>query len=470
MRGDHLPDLSILAGSRVRTGSPFLISVADDAGSIAAYHALRHVEFVERQGLFNGSDRDDADDDPRTAVLVARHHDGTIIGGVRVSLCTADDIGWWAGSRLVVGTGAPGGGVGAALIRAACAHVETMGALRFDATVQDRFGPLFTTLGWRDQGAGPTIRGRRHRRMQWPIGRIQQTSDATKSMLAEVLAPLSRQPGGLGPSGFRGDDGVPVPDSDIIAACDAILPTMVERDPEWAGWCAVLVNINDLTAMGADPIGLLDSVAAPTSSHLRRVIRGVAAAAAAWRTPVLGGHTQVGVHASLSVTALGRTAHPVTAGGGSAGDTISLVADLGGSWRPGYRGRQWDSTSSRSADELRRLAAVVGEVRPAAAKDVSMAGVVGTVGMLAEASGTGAELDVAAVPRPADADMGSWLTCFPGYAMLMTDPDRIANPCPDLTVTAACGRLTSEHGVRLRWPDGAVTVGVESTVTGLGAA
>ena len=45
--------------------------------------------------------------------------------------------------------------------------------------------------------------------------------------------------------------------------------------------------------------------------------------------------------------------------------------------------------------------------RPAAAKDVSMAGIAGTLGMLAEASGCGAVLDVAAVPRPAEA---SWAT------------------------------------------------------------
>ena len=37
--------------------------------------------------------------------------------------------------------------------------------------------------------------------------------------------------------------------------------------------------------------------------------------------------------------------------------------------------------------------------RPAAAKDVSMAGLAGTLGMLAEASGCQAVLDVAAVPR-----------------------------------------------------------------------
>ena len=191
-------------------------------------------------------------------------------------------------------------------------------------------------------------------------------------MLAEVLSPLANQPDGLGPKGFRGDDGTPVPSTDVIAACDAILPSMVERDPEWAGWCSVLVNINDLTAMGATPVGLLDAVGAPTRGQLTRVIRGLSDAAKAWQTPVLGGHTQVGVPASLSVTALGRTDHPVAAAGGQVGDVVSLTVDLGGGWRPGYHGTQWDSTSSRSSTELMKMARFISETRPAAAKDVSL--------------------------------------------------------------------------------------------------
>lgn len=461
-------DLSILAGTRARPTPPYLIQVVDTAEALFAYHALRQREFVERQGLFARTDRDDIDDDPRTVVLAAMAGDGTVIGGVRVAPCTATDIGWWAGSRLVVADPAHAG-IGAALVRAACAFVESVGVVRFDATVQDRYVRMFRQLGWQDRGEGPTLAGRAHRQMLWPIGHIQRTADSTKAMLADVLAPLGRQPGGLGPSGFRGDDGVPVPESEVIAACDAILPAMVERDPEWAGWCSVLVNLNDLTAMGAQPLGLLDAVAAPTRSHLTRVIRGVASAAQAWRTPVLGGHTQVGVHASLSVTALGRTTRPVAAGGGHVGDTVSLIADLGGGWRPGYHGRQWDSTSARSADELTTMAGIVGRSQPAAAKDVSMAGIAGTLGMLAEASGTGAELDVDAIPRPSEAAMGQWLTCFPGYAMLVADRGPL-DDTPAPTTSAACGRLTEEPGVRLRWPDGVATVAVASTVTGLGAA
>jgi selenophosphate synthetase-related protein len=108
---------------------------------------------------------------------------------------------------------------------------------------------------------------------------------------------------------------------------------------------------------------------------------------------------------------------------------------------------------------------------PRAAKDVSMAGVVGTVGMLAEASGTGAELEMARIPRPAGAEMGDWLTCFPGYAMLTADRAGAAAPAtPDGVVSDVCGRLTTDRGVRLRWPDGVTTTAVAPEVTGLGRA
>jgi AIR synthase-related protein len=230
----------------------------------------------------------------------------------------------------------------------------------------------------------------------------------------------------------------------------------------------VLVNVNDLAAMGARPVGLLDALGARDASFAARILSGLRRAAAAYDVPVLGGHTQLGVPAALSVTALGRTAHPVPGGGGKPGHRVRLTADLGGRWRPGYAGRQWDSTTSRSPAELAAMIAAVGQARPSAAKDVSMAGIAGTLGMLAEASGCGAVLDVARVPRPAGATMGDWLTCFPGFAMLTADGAG-APPLPAGPATGAeCGELTGGRGVALRWPDGEQTQVIEDTVTGLG--
>src|SRR5205823_5806700 len=172
----------------------------------------------------------------------------------------------------------------------------------------------------------------------------------------------------------------PGPGSDLGAACDAILPAMLERDPEWAGWCGVLVNVNDLAAMGAAPVGLLDAVAGRDASFVKRVVNGLRSAADAWGVPILGGHTQLGTAPALAVTALGRQAHPVPGGGGRRGDALTLTADLTGGWRRGAGTTQWDSTSQRSSAELRALGALVGDAMPHAAKDVSMAGIVGTIG------------------------------------------------------------------------------------------
>ncbi len=462
----------MLAGTRAHAvpASGFLIRRADGVADLAAYRALRHDAFVLDQHLFAGSDADDVDDDPRTVVLVAAAPDGTVLGGVRLAPRCEPDLGWWSGSRLVTDASARASGVGPALVRAACAHAESSGVLRFDATVQRRYAEMFHALGWEDHG-DCVVAGQPHALMRWPLHQMQRLAATTKSFLGDVLAPLRAVPGGLGPDGFVGDDGVPLPDSDFVAACDAIIPSMVERDPEWAGWCSVLVNVNDLTAMGAAPIGLLDAVGAPTRSLLTRIVRGVARASQAWRVPVLGGHTQLGVPAALAVTAFGRTSRPIRAGGGSVGDVLRLTADLTGGWRPGQHGRQWDSSSARTADELAELSTLVARMAPRAAKDVSMAGVVGTVGMLAEAGGTGAELEVARIPRPASAEVAAWLTCFPGYAMLSADhAGGSLPPVPHGVVSASCGVLTRDRGVRLRWPDGVTTAAVAPDVTGLGRA
>jgi hypothetical protein len=94
--------------------------------------------------------------------------------------------------------------------------------------------------------------------------------------------------------------------------------------------------------------------------------------------------------------------------------------------------------------------------------------------MLAEASGCGAELDVARLPRPLGAPMAEWLSCFPGFAMILAQRPGAPGPggsASSPAMGAGIGGLTSEPGVRLRWPDGELTTAIPAGgVTGLGAA
>jgi putative N-acetyltransferase (TIGR04045 family) len=472
-------DEIILAGATtVAPAAKFCIAPARNAAQLSAYRRLRHDVFVTEQRLFTGTDTDEHDDDPRTVVLLALRTAGPgageVLGGVRLHPMTGDgpsgrDLGWWRGSRLAVMQDSRlVHGIGAALIRAACAEAESRGALRFDAIVQARHETLFRRLGWAPRELAD-LRGTPHVIVDWPVTRFRRLAAATKAALGPLVGDF------LGQDAWRGDDGAPVPGTDVIAATDAILPSMVERDPEWAGWCSVLVNVNDLYAMGATPVGLMDSLGARDASFARRVLRGLTDAARAWGVPVLGGHTQLGVPAALSVTALGRAAHPVAGGGARPGQRLRVTADLGGGWRPGYTGSQWDSSTRRAPAELRALAGVVPALAPAAAKDVSMSGLIGTVGMVAEASGCRAVLDVAGIPAPPSVVLADWLTCFPGFALVSAEEaSGHAAPGPGTSIpgfltSAVCGEFVPGEGVALRWPDGVITEAV-GAVTGLGTA
>ena len=320
--------------------------------TLAAYQRLRNRVFVDEQGLFTGHDHDDRDDDPRTLVLVARDP-----AGDRARRRAARPGRRRARPGLVVRRPARGRvraarvRESAALVRAACAHAESAGVLRFEATVQARNEVLFRRLGW--TSVRPvTVAAAPHVLMRWPIGRIAVQVAATKSDLGGLLS-------GLVPAGLVivGDDGAPVPGSDLVAACDAILPSMVERDPEWAGWCSVLVNLNDLAAMGADTGGPARRARCPGRARSPAgCCPGCGRAAQAYGVPVLGGHTQLGVPAALSVTALGRAAHPIRGGGGRPGHRIRLTVDqraVGGPGMPVASGTPLAPPDRRTARDAR---------------------------------------------------------------------------------------------------------------------
>src|SRR4030066_890552 len=50
----------------------------------------------------------------------------------------------------------------------------------------------------------------------------------------------------------------------LLMAADGIVQDLVDRNPYWAGYCAVLVNVNDIAAMGGQSIAMGMSSLAPT--------------------------------------------------------------------------------------------------------------------------------------------------------------------------------------------------------------
>ena len=55
-----------------------------------------------------------------------------------------------------------------------------------------------------------------------------------------------------------------------------------------------------------------------------------------------------------------------------------------------------------------------------AAKDISQGGIVGTAAMLAECSGVAIDIDINAIPKPAEVALERWLLTFPSFGYLLS--------------------------------------------------
>ena len=92
----------------------------------------------------------------------------------------------------------------------------------------------------------------------------------------------------------------------------------------------------------------------------------------------------------------------------------------------------WNASTGADADRLRSDMRVMPDLAEdgalTAAKDISMAGVVGTAMMLAEASSVGCTIDLGRLPKPKAVPLECWLTAFPSFGFVMTTrPDRVAD-------------------------------------------
>ena len=95
------------------------------------------------------------------------------------------------------------------------------------------------------------------------------------------------------------------------------------------GWRAAAVNLSDLAASGADPEGLLVTLAAPAETELHDILElyeGIAETG----VPVVGGDLSRAEEVILSVTALGRSVRVPGRAGARSGDQLVLTGPLGG--------------------------------------------------------------------------------------------------------------------------------------------
>src|SRR5262245_32210775 len=210
-----------------------------------------------------------------------------------------------------------------------------------------------------------------------------------------------------------GDDGAVV-DSSLVVCGEAILPAFLERDPFGAGIAAVLTNVNDVAAMGALPVAVVDTLVGDEAT-CRTALEGMRFASRLYDVPVVGGHITVNPdRQALSAFALGRCpGPPLAATRVQPGQRLGLLGCLEGTMRPDFPFfPSFDERGDLLAGDVRLLAALAETGSCTAAKDVSMAGLLGSLAMLLEPTTSGVTIALDDIPVPAGVDLLSWLVCL----------------------------------------------------------
>jgi selenophosphate synthetase-related protein len=267
------------------------------------------------------------------------------------------------------------------------------------------------------------------------------------TLLAEVVVRVREHPGLRGKAAIGlvtealgatdwlagpGDDGAVVPDGagSLVVGGEAMLPAFVEADPFGAGLAAVLANVNDLCAMGAWPLAIVDTVIGP-EPLARRVLEGLRHGAELYRVPVVGGHlTLRDGPAAVSAFGLGRAGAVLSVRAAAEGQVLLLACCLDGSMRSDFPFfSSIDRRGGLVADDVRLLPRLAESGACMAAKDVSMAGVLGSLAMLLEASRLGATVDLCALPCPPQVPLQQWVVAFPAFAFLLCVPPDAVQRC-----------------------------------------
>ena len=127
----------------------------------------------------------------------------------------------------------------------------------------------------------------------------------------------------------------PFLDLNLISTCDMLIQSRhFPKNMSYfdMGFKAVTVNVSDLAAMGAEPLGFLLSIAIPKDLEVdsfKQIIDGVFNACDYYSIPLIGGDTNEASEIIISGTALGTCDKPLMKNTYKQGDLVAITGDIG---------------------------------------------------------------------------------------------------------------------------------------------
>ena len=273
------------------------------------------------------------------------------------------------------------------------------------------------------------------------------------ALIDRYFRPLATDPGAFGLS----DDAAlytPREDEDLVLKTDLIAAGVhffADDPPGSIAQKALRVNLSDLAAKGASPVGYLLSIALPqdwTDAWIGSFTRGLKADQERYGITLLGGDTnRASGGLTVSVAALGRVpkGEMVLRSGATPGDVIFVSGTIGdaalgvrvryGTIDPKPAGRGVKHLLDRYLHPQPKMAlAPLLRLHATSAMDISD-GLVGDFTHICDASGVGGDIDALAVPLSkaaralVEADPSALKTVLTGgddYEVLATVPEAVA--------------------------------------------
>lgn len=248
----------------------------------------------------------------------------------------------------------------------------------------------------------------------------------------------------------------------MLVAADGIWGDIMNINPYWAGYCSVLVNVNDIAAMGGKPLAMVNIMSISNDEIYEDLLTGIRDGCLKFGVPMVGGHLHPdGEVDSLGVAIVGIAKRDkiITSFAAEVGDNVIVAIDLDGKPHEMFP-LNWDTTYDKDAklvqDQITAVQYLAENDYIKSGKDISNPGILGTLEMLLETSQKGAVVNLEDIPRNESVEWVDWLRSYPGSGFVFTASEEYCEYIKDylsrFSIEAAVvGEITGSNSLYLRY-------------------